>query len=112
MRIIFTLLILSVLSKSYGQTLTGAVKDRSDNLPVPGSTIVLQSRTDSTNTKLLVTDSLGQFRINTIPGLYKLQISAVGYISFDSLLISGDSVTSLGTIYLLKNEGLLGEVVV
>lgn len=112
MRIIFTLLILTVVSASYGQTLAGTVKDRSDNSAVAGSTILLQSRTDSTNTKLLVTDSLGRFRINAIPGLYTLQISTVGYLPYDTLLIAGDSITNLGTLSLQKNEGLLGEVVV
>ncbi|MBL7700036.1 MAG: outer membrane beta-barrel protein [Chitinophagaceae bacterium] len=112
MRIIFTLLILAVVSTSYGQTITGSVRDRSDRSPVAGSTIFLQSRTDSTNTKFLVTDSVGAFRISVFPGLYKLQISAVGYISLDTLLVAGESVTDLGTISLLKNEGLLGEVVV
>lgn len=112
MRIIFTLLILFVLSKSYAQTLTGTIKDKADNLPVAGSTVSLQSRTDSTNTRLLVTDSLGQFRINIAAGLYRLSVSAVGFVSYDTLLMTTDSLTSVGTLYLLKNEGLLGEVVV
>ncbi|RYZ43855.1 MAG: TonB-dependent receptor, partial [Sphingobacteriales bacterium] len=112
MRILFTLAIVLAFSATYSQSISASVRDKSENMPVAGATVMLQSRSDSSNTRLLVTDTLGQFRIFSPPGLYKLQISAVGYIALDSLLIVGDSAVDLGTVYLLKTEGLLNEVIV
>ena len=114
MRYIFTLFIFTWCFSSLAQTvnLTGSVKDNTENLPVAGATVFLQSRTDSTNKQLMLTDSLGSFRVRTASGLYKLQITAVGYISLDTLLLLNDSLANIGAVSLIQNEGLLGEVVV
>lgn len=114
MRYIFTLLITLVYLFSSAQTVTvtGTVIDKNDASPVPGATILFQSRTDSLNKQILVTDSTGNLSTKATAGLYKLEITNVGYLPVDTLIIVGDSAKNLGSILMMKNEGLLGEVVV
>src|SRR5690349_19318204 len=113
MKVIFTLLILIVHFTAISQTpVSGGLKYNNDGTPVAGATISFQSRTDSLNRHILVSDSVGHFNAQLAPGLYKLQITAVGYLPIDSLPLIGDSSLNLGTLSMMKNEGLVGEVVV
>jgi hypothetical protein len=114
MRFIFTLLITLVYLSPSAQsvTISGSITDKSETTSVAGATVFLQSRADSLNKQILLTDSTGKFSTKALPGLYKLQITTVGYLPVDTLLMVGDSSKHLGNIAMMKNEGLLGEVVV
>src|SRR5690348_9619361 len=105
MRYIFTLLITLVYLFSTAQTVTvtGTVTGKSDASPVPGATILFQSRTDSLNRQILLTDSTGNFSTKATAGLYKLEITNVGYLPIDTLIIIGDSAKHLGHILMMKN---------
>lgn len=114
MRYIFTLLITVAYLISSAQTVpvTGNVTAGTDGTSVAGATILFQSRTDSLNKQILLTDSTGSFTAKAIAGLYKLQITNVGFLPVDTLIIVADVPKNLGTIQMMKNEGLMGEVVV
>src|SRR5689334_18496016 len=114
MRYIYTLLITLAYLATSAQTVpvTGTVTSKGDASPVAGATILFQSPPDSHNKQILLTDTTGTFYAKATAGLYKLQITNVGYLPVDTLIIIGDSAKNIGIITMMKNEGLLGEVVV
>jgi len=80
MRIRFLVLILIALfsSSATAQHIVGVVVDQ-EGRPVLGASVSLRSATDSTLTKLEVTDHLGKYRFSNIPdGKYFVTVTEIG----------------------------------
>jgi hypothetical protein len=110
----FTLLLSTLMITTFGQTVpvSGRIHDLFDNSPLQGSTVIFQSGTDSALQYFTVTDSVGAFRLQMTPGVYRLQVSTVGYLPLDSLLTVSAGMPVLRNLALVKNLGLLEEVVI
>lgn len=91
--------------------LSGFVKDKTDDSPVPYATAALMRTDSSMVTGVMVADD-GRFTIeNVAPGNYLLQVSFIGYEkAYRRLNVPGES--DLGEIFVSESSNLLNEVVV
>ena len=91
--------------------LTGTVKDKGNNSPVPYATAALL-RPDSSVVTGVITKDDGKFIIeNVASGSYLLQVSFIGYEKH-SRPVSVPAQNDLGEIFLSESVGKLKEVVV
>lgn len=107
-------LALGMLSGVKAQSTVNGIVHDSKGKPVEFASVVLALSTDSTQTKGVLTDTLGGFELMGLrPGVYRLRISAVGFRSYDNPAIQlTDSTTRLGEISLIDDAKLLQDVVV
>lgn len=91
--------------------LSGFVKDKANDSPVPFATAALMRADSSMITGVMVADD-GRFTIeNVAPGNYLLQVSFIGYEkAYRSLNVPGES--DLGEIFVSESSNLLNEIVV
>lgn len=108
MKRIFLLLFSMIfwISWSFSQTVSGTVTDANSSEPMIGATIIEKGTSNGTITDIDGTFSL---ELNQIPG--SITISYVGYES-QTLLVSQNGNTDLGTITLTSDAFDLDEVVV
>ncbi|MBK8846893.1 MAG: TonB-dependent receptor [Bacteroidetes bacterium] len=103
-------------AKVYDGKISGRVIDASTNLPVEFATIALINKENNRATDGAVTDEQGEFKIKNLKnGNYKLNITFIGYITFeiDSIDISEKKTNyNLGKIVLQPDQKLLKEAVV
>lgn len=88
---------------------TGAVKDDESKLSLPGATVVLIDKVDTTLKFGTTTDLEGSYSLLVKPSYYFLQISYVGYVSFQRELHVASDI-DLGDIMLKTDEFTLKEV--
>ena len=106
-QILFFLLCLCAASILPAQTYTGKVTDEK-NQPLPYANVVLLSLPDSAFVTGTVSDESGAFALKTNRDNLLLRISSIGYATIYNKVDKPD----LGTIQLLPDAQLLGEVVV
>jgi hypothetical protein len=106
-QILFFLLCLCAASILPAQTYTGKVTDEK-NQPLPYANVVLLSLPDSAFVTGTVSDESGAFALKTNRDNLLLRISSIGYATIYNKVEKPD----LGTIQLLPDAQLLGEVVV
>ena len=102
---------------SYGQnlkayTLQGSVVD-SVNTPLPYTTVVILSNTDSSLINYAVSDGMGDFEIKNVkPNSYILQLSFMGYRTFSKpIKVEGtNEIIDLDILKLSNNDQFLKEV--
>lgn len=107
-------LVLGMLNGVNAQSTVNGIVHDGKGKPVEFASVVLTLSTDSTQTKGMLTDTLGGFDLTGLrPGIYRLHISSVGFSSYDNPAIQlTDSTTQLGEIMLLDDAKLLQDVVV
>lgn len=108
MRIILSL-ILSCLSAVSMAQVYGFVKEKENNTSLEYANITLVAPDDSTIIAYAVADSTGYFKLSTSQTEGKVKVTYLGYKSQEIVV---NNNTDLGTIYLLKDENMLGEVTV
>lgn len=107
-------LVTAMLSGVNAQSiLNGIVHDNKGN-PVEFASVMVTLSTDTTQTKGVLTDTLGEFELTGLKsGVYRLRISSVGFKNYNDPAIQlTDSTTSLGEIRLPDDAKLLQDVVV
>ncbi len=91
---------------------TGSVAD-SVGVPLPGATVVLLQRTDSSIVSFAASDAEGAFRIRRAPqGSYLIQIAFVGFATYSDSVDVADADLDLGQIQLKVEEQMLGDLVI
>ncbi len=93
--------------------LTGTVQDNKGK-SVEFASVLLTTLTDSTQTKGILTDTLGVFELAGLkPGTYRLNISSIGYAPYvgEAITIT-ETAMNVGTISLLDETRTLEAVVV
>jgi outer membrane receptor protein involved in Fe transport len=94
-------------------TMSGIVKDKKDNLPLPYVSVTLKSSKDSSFFTGGVTNEDGLFALTNIKqGEYYIQVSYVGYQSIKKSVLVGSlsSFLNLGTITLEEDSKTLNEI--
>ncbi len=94
-------------------TMSGIVKDKKDNLPLPYVSVTLKSSKDSSFVTGGVTNEEGLFALTNIKqGEYYIQVSYVGYQSIKNSVLVGSlsSFLNLGTITLEEDSKTLKEI--
>ncbi len=100
-------------SQNNSVSLSGIVKEKSTNSPMPYVTVVLKTEKDSVLVLGTITNEEGQFTISTLKkGNYFIEISFIGYKIFRQTLFVGDlsSYLDAGTITLEEDSKMLSEV--
>ena len=108
--VIFMSFSLSIFSQV---TMSGIVKDKKDNLPLPYVSVTLKSSKDSSFVTGGVTNEEGLFALTNIKqGEYYIQVSYVGYQSIKKSVLVGSlsSFLNLGTITLEEDSKTLNEI--
>lgn len=96
-------------------TLSGTVKDKNNNTPLPFVSLILRSSADSSFVSGTITNERGLFTLTEIlPGDYLLATSRMGYSGYSyPLFVGGNSeFLDLGILFLEENLQELREVVV
>jgi outer membrane receptor protein involved in Fe transport len=94
-------------------TMSGIVKDKKNNLPLPYVSVTLKSSKDSSFVTGGVTNEEGLFALTNIKqGEYYIQVSYVGYQSIKNSVLVGSlsSFLNLGTITLEEDSKTLKEI--
>ncbi len=106
----FSLLLLGFTA--YGQSISGSVLSDLKE-PIPYATVLLKAEQDSSLVKATTTREDGFFTLkNLSPGSYLLQISSVGFSSFNQRLQLAETAISLGFLELTTATEQLSEVTV
>jgi hypothetical protein len=113
-RIIFTLFFTGFIVFSVkAQSVKGVLKDGDDNTVVPNATIKLNSADSPAKGFSAVSDSKGNFTLNSVPaGDYTLTATSVGYQTAAQVVTVNGEVTDLGVIKISKAAKTLQTVVV
>src|SRR5690349_4255716 len=111
--ILLILALTIALGHTFAQTATlrGLFADQADNSPLIGVSVLLNNPEDSTQRRVAVTDLEGRFVFNDVPfGAYRLQARYLSYGNFEQPVDVRDSLTDLGTLFLVADGRLLKEV--
>ena len=92
-------------------SLTGNIRDRSDNSPLAGANIVIKDQ-DGKVVKATTSDDKGVFKINGLQaGIgIALTITYVGYVPVEKSISIRGGIQDLGSLYLSEKPSELGEV--
>ncbi len=102
-------LIFSCVSVASIAQIQGFVKEQDNNTSLEYANVTFTALDDSTIIAYAVADSTGYFKLNTSKTEGKVNISFLGYKPKD---IEVHNNANLGTIYLQRDENMLGEVTV
>ena len=114
----FGILLLIGMFYTYGQkseespkfTITGKVIDKENNQPLEYATITLKSNNRPDFIQGGITDSEGNFQIESVPGQYDINIEFISFVTFIMNGVSLKSNLNLGTIALEIDPRELEEV--
>jgi len=103
--VVILLSFLTIIANAQIATVSGVLVDKSDGTPVASATVQLLLKRDSSQKRLSVTDSNGNFEIKgLLNGIYSLTISSIGYKKIkQQVLINGDK--NLGALTIAKQQG-------
>lgn len=110
MKFFFTLLLLVISVRVFGQTypINGTITDNKDNAGLPGATVVFTRLPDSVQA-VAISDAQGRFQVNSTAGNYLMRVTFLGYQTLQRrITITGP--LNLGTLGLQINTKQLGEV--
>lgn len=107
MRTLTTVILLLFPAIFYAQTITGKVTESVVSIPFVNVTIINDEDEIVTGT---TTDENGLFKVKVDTGIYKINISFLGYASFERT-ITVEKNTNLGTIVLQEDVQSLNEIV-
>ena len=108
---LFLLFITPVYGFTQGVAVTGKVSEKESGEPLIGASVMLKRQTDSTLISGTVTDTVGMFRLMSVPEEnYLLEISFIGFYPCERTIKVTEESINLGDIFLEPLEILLGEV--
>jgi len=91
--------------------IAGSLLNADDQQPLPGATIKLTSIRDSLQFKYTTSGSQGEFEfVKLMRGAYMLNISYVGFESYNQKVFAGGKAENLGQILIKSSSTSLGEV--
>jgi len=106
----------TTLKPKFVGNLSGTIQDAKNGKPVPGSTVMLYSKSDAKNNKIVTSDKNGEFLFEKIPfDYYQINIRALGFSLFtiDSILLRAEKdEIYFSEIQLKDSSSMLQEVVV
>ncbi|MDO4159511.1 MAG: TonB-dependent receptor [Prevotellaceae bacterium] len=115
-------IILFMIAFSFVQTIiaqtgsiVGTLKEKGSNMPMEYATIALHNANTQQIATGMMTDSIGQFRLNDVPAdTYYIEATFVGYrpIRTDVFTLETKKTKDIGTIYIETESESIGEVVV
>lgn len=115
-------IILFMIAFSFVQTIiaqtgsiAGTLKEKGTNMPMEYATIALHNANTQQIATGMMTDSIGQFRLNDVPAdTYYIEATFVGYrpIRTDVFTLETKKTKDIGTIYIETESESIGEVVV
>ncbi len=110
----WALLLIALLPlATLAQTLSGSLKDSTEQLPLVNATIKLAGAEGTTFEADAVSDLNGAFHFNAVaPGSYLLSVTSVGYAAFTKKVETGAFDLDLGTILVPKGAKILATVIV
>ncbi len=114
----FGILLLIGMFYTYGQksedspkfTITGKVIDKENNQPLEYATITLKSNNRPDFIQGGITDSEGNFQIESVPGKYDINIEFISFVTYTMNGVSLKSNLNLGTIAMEIDPSELEEV--
>ena len=114
----FGILLLIGMFYTYGQksedspkfTITGKVIDKENNQPLEYATITLKSNNRPDFIQGGITDSEGNFKIESVPGKYDINIEFISFVTYIMNGVSLKSNLNLGTIAMEIDPSELEEV--
>ena len=117
-KIHFGILLLIGMFYTYGQgsedspkfTITGKVIDKENNQPLEYATITLKSNNRPDFIQGGITDSEGNFQIESVPGKYDINIEFISFVTYTMNGVSLKSNLNLGTIAMEIDPSELEEV--
>ena len=106
----------SVMKPKLLGNLSGTIQDAKNGKPISGSTVMLYSKSNSKNNKIVTSDKNGEFIFEKIPfDYYQINIKALGFsvFSIDSILLRAEKdEIYFSEIQLKDSSTMLQEVVV
>jgi len=106
----------TTLKPKFVGNLSGTIQDAKNGKPVPGSTVMLYSKSDAKNNKIITSDKNGEFLFEKIPfDYYQINVKALGFSLFtiDSILLRAEKdEIYFSEIQLKDSSSMLQEVVV
>ena len=113
LRYLFFLTVLSLPLFSNAQSITGKILDEKENLSIPGVSIVVLNKADSSLASGAITDLNGKFDISDLkPGDYLIEARYLGYQSFVKPISLQNTRIDLGNIKIAEALTELNEVTV
>jgi outer membrane receptor protein involved in Fe transport len=119
MKFIATVILFAFATSGFAQvsrvTLSGVVKDKTSQTPLPFVNVVVKKGADSSFVAGTITDNDGRFKIDGItPGDHVIEFSFVGYQPVVQSLLVGrlSEFIDLGVFEISESATLLGDVVV
>ena len=112
MKLVKTLVLILIVTASYGQTIKGKVVSELGE-PIPYAAVTLNTVVDGALIKASITTEEGTFEINGIfPPEFNLNISSIGYSDYQQKLDNKENIQDLGSITLADAAENLQEVTV
>ncbi|MCL6272561.1 TonB-dependent receptor family protein [Muricauda sp. 2012CJ35-5] len=112
MKLVKTLVLILIVTASYGQTIKGKVVSELGE-PIPYAAVTLNAVVDGALIKASITTEEGTFEINGIfPPEFNLNISSIGYSDYQQKLDNKENIQDLGSITLADAAENLEEVTV
>lgn len=108
--LLLTLSFFSFLAAQGQSVVRGRVVQAHDRQPLATANVVLKAVGDSSLPVGSTTGADGRFSISATPGRYRLQVSFIGFTSFDTLIVLGETPLFVRGIALRENSKLLEEV--
>lgn len=111
----FLLFPLGIIAQQSSISVSGAIKDKVSNEPLPFVNIVLKKSTDSTFVSGTISNDKGLFTIaDTNPGEFILEVTYLGFNKYIKTLFIGSKsdFIDLGVILMEEDVQQLGEVVI
>jgi len=113
MKHLISLLIILISTGVYAQEykISGSLVDSTNNNALPGASITLMARSDTTDKKYTTSDKLGNFVFDKLePHRYQLKISYIGYYPLKKSLYLDTTNLSLGALILKQKVESLEDV--
>ncbi|MEZ4800964.1 MAG: TonB-dependent receptor, partial [Flavobacteriales bacterium] len=110
---IFLFSLISITSISQTAVISGEIKDKTNDSPLPFVTVVLKSQADSSLVTGTITDDNGMFQLNGIhSGNYILEASFLGYVTNSQNLFVGNlnQFFNVGIVYLTEDSQTLDAI--
>jgi hypothetical protein len=111
--LLLLLICLNVNSQTQNTSVSGLIKEKSTNNPLPYVNVIIKNEKDSSLVIGTITNEEGRFTLNNLKhGQYYIEVSFIGYTTIRQPLFIGNlnSFLDAGTIILTEDAKVLTEV--